>query len=100
MDTDLDNTEPLLEPPYPEAAARIFADALYRLLPEGYGVICRGLDEDGHRRKYGVWKAEGNVKMIETRNPDLLEGAVFKISDSEEEAITKAVFDSGIVMEL
>lgn len=97
---EIDNTEPLPEPVYPEVAARLFADALYRILPESRGVICQGIDEDGRRVKYGVWKADGAIKMIETKNPDLPVGAIFRMNESEEDAITKAVFDSGIVLEL
>lgn len=97
MGTIMDPIEPLLEPVYSEMAAGIFADALYRILPNGRGVICRGFNEEGQMTKYGVWKANGTIKMLETRNPFFPLGVLFKMDESEG---NKAFFDNGVILEL
>jgi len=100
MDPTLDPTDPVPEPPYPASAARLLADALYRLLKEDQGIICQGINEDGKLKRFGVWKSEGQMKIIDNPNPQIPLGALFNMNDSEEEAITKGILDNSIAMEL
>ncbi|MBE3084738.1 MAG: hypothetical protein IMZ64_00795 [Bacteroidetes bacterium] len=99
MDPTIES-DPLPEPPYPAAAARLLADALYRLLKEDQGIICQGINEDGKLIRFGVWKSEGRLSIIETQNYEIPLGTLFQMDDSEDEAITKSIFDNGIVQEL
>lgn len=92
--------ESLPEPPYPASAARLLADALYRLLKEDQGIICQGINEDGQLKRFGVWKSEGQLKIIDNPNPKVPLGALFNMNDSEEEALTKGVLNNGIVLDL
>ena len=92
--------EPLPEPLFPACDARLMADALYRLLQEDQGIICQGINEDGKLTRFGVWKSEGRLSIIETPNYKIPLGTLFNMNDSEAEAITKGVLNNGIVMEL
>lgn len=95
-----EDRESLPEPPYPASAARLLADALYRLLKEDQGIICQGINEDGQLKRFGVWKSEGQLKIIDNPNPKVPLGALFNMNDSEEEALTKGVLNNGIVLDL
>jgi hypothetical protein len=97
---DLLNLEPLPEPPYPAAAARLLADALYRVLKEDQGIICHGINEDGKRIRMGIWRSGGRLNMVETQNYEIPLGTLFHMNESEGDAITAATFDNGDVMEL
>jgi hypothetical protein len=101
MDPNLALYDPdLPEPPYPAAAARLLADALYRVLKEDQGIICQGINEDGKLIRMGIWRSGGRLNMIETQNYEIPLGSLFHMNESEGHAITGATFDNGIVMEL
>jgi hypothetical protein len=101
MDTDMhEGPGNLPEPVFPAVAARLMADALYRLLGEDQGIICQGINEDGIMRRSGVWKSEGRLSIIETQNYKIPLGTLFHMNDSEEEALAKSVLVDGVVMEL
>jgi len=97
MNQDQEN---LPEPLYPAAAARLLADALYRILEDDQGIICQGIDEDGKLKRSGVWRSKGDIKIIETKNHDIPLGSLFYMHKTEGDALTQAVFSNGVVMEL
>ena len=96
----MENLESLPEPLYPASAARLLADALYRILKEDQGIICQGINEDGKVRRSGVWRADGRLNILETKNHSIPLGSLFQMHESEGDAITKGTLENGIVMEL
>ena len=100
MDSDPFNPDLLPEPPFPTAAVRLLADALYRLLKEDQGIICQGINEDGKLARFGIWRSGGRLNMIETKNYEIPLGSLFHMNESEGHALTAATFDNGLVMEL
>jgi len=94
------NVEDITEPPFPAAAARLLANALYHILKENQGIICQGENEDGKMKRAGIWKSEGMIKIIETYNKEIPLGSLFIMHKTEGDALSECVFDDGSVMEL